>query len=45
MWAITRALDGSSGGRALVVVVVVDVVGLKRKIQGCFVNKQTHLVT
>ena len=24
MWAITRAPDGSSGGRALVVVVVVE---------------------
>jgi len=30
MWAIAGALDGSSGGRALVVVVV-DVVGLEKK--------------
>jgi len=36
MWAIAGALDGGSGGRALVVVVVVDVVGLKRKIQSMF---------
>jgi hypothetical protein len=38
MWAIARELDGSSGGRTLVVVVVaVNVVGLERKY-----NKHTN---